>query len=367
MKITPLHDAHMKLKAKMGAFAGYDMPLYYEAGVMAEHQWTRSHAAIFDVSHMGQVMITGAGARAFFEKITPSSYAAAPHGRAKYTVMTNPQGGIVDDLIVTKLADDRYFAVVNAGCKDKDIAWMRQHLPADAQMDLWDDRALIALQGPEAEQVLRDILHIDTEGMPYMWAVPAQLTDGTEIMVSRLGYTGEDGFEISIPNDMAPGVWTQLLSHGAVKPVGLAARDSLRLEMGYPLYGHDIDDTTTPVEAGIAWIIGKDNTGFIGADIVRAQMENGAQRARVGLTLVDKGIAREGAEIVHNGAVVGMVTSGSHGPSLGYAVAMGYVPVALAAPGTALTLQVRGRGLAATVAALPFMKARTKSMKLAAA
>jgi aminomethyltransferase len=316
---------------------------------------------------MGQALFTGAGVQRFFEKITPSSFGVAPHGRAKYTVLTNAQGGIIDDLIVTKLADDKFFAVVNAGCKDKDFAWMEKHLSADVKMDIFADRALIALQGPEAEQVLRDILHIDTEGMPYMWFMHNQLTDGTPIFVSRLGYTGEDGYEISVPEERAPGLWTQFLTHGAVKPVGLAARDSLRLEMGYPLYGHDIDDGTTPVEAGLSWIIGKDNTGFIGADIVRTQLEKGAPRQRVGLKLTDKGIAREGAEIVSGGKVIGKVTSGSHAPSLNCAVAMGYVPATHAAPGTKLAVSVRGREIAAEIVPLPFMKARTKSMKLAAA
>ncbi|MBU0858633.1 MAG: glycine cleavage system aminomethyltransferase GcvT [Alphaproteobacteria bacterium] len=366
MKTTPLHDAHTKLKAKMGEFAGYDMPLYYADGVMAEHNWTRSHAGLFDVSHMGQVFFTGPGVQAFFEKITPSSFGAAPHGRAKYTVLTNPQGGIIDDLIVTKVTDDKYFAVVNAGCKDKDFAWMQKHLPADVKMEILADRALIALQGPEVEQVLRDIQHIDTEGMPYMWFMEANLTDGTAVYISRLGYTGEDGYEISVPADMADGLWTQLLMHGAVKPVGLAARDSLRLEMGYPLYGHDIDDTTSPVEAGLSWVMGKENTGFIGADAVLPHLKNGAPRQRVGIKLIDKGIAREGAEIVVNGQTVGKLTSGSHAPSLNCAVAMGYVPAAQAAPGTKIAVNVRGRELAAEIVSLPFMKARTKSMKLAA-
>lgn len=367
IKTTPLHDAHLKLKAKMGAFAGYDMPLYYEAGVMAEHHWTRGHAGLFDVSHMGQVMVTGAGAQAFFEKITPSSFGAAPHGRAKYTVMTNAQGGIIDDLIVTKVKDDRYFAVVNAGCKDKDFAWMKQNLPAGVHMDIMDNRALIALQGPQAEGVLRDALHIDADGMPYMWFMETAMADGTPLFISRLGYTGEDGFEISVPADMADAVWTHFIKHGAVKPVGLAARDSLRLEMGYPLYGHDIDDSTSPVEAGLSWVMGKDNTGFTGADIIVPQLAKGTARQRVGIKLTERGVAREGAEIVANGAVVGTLTSGGPAPSLeNQCVGMGYVPVALAAPGTKLAVRVRGKDIAAEVASLPFMKARTKSMKLAA-
>lgn len=367
MKTTPLHDNHLKLNAKMGEFAGYDMPLYYEAGVMGEHNWTRSHAGLFDVSHMGQAFFTGKGVQQFFERITPSSFGAMPHGRAKYTVMTNPQGGIVDDLIVTKVTDDRYFAVVNAGCKDKDFAWMQKHLPDTVKMETLPNRALIALQGPQAQEVLRAVTHLDAEGMPYMWFMEAKLAYGVDSFVSRLGYTGEDGFEISVPESDAPAIWTHFINHGAVKPVGLAARDSLRLEMGYPLYGHDIDDTTTPVEAGLTWVMGKENKGFIGAEHVLPQLDKGPGRVRVGLKLIDKGIAREGAEIIDGPNIIGTLTSGSHAPSLNAAIGMGYVPAAQSKPGTKLMVNVRGRNIAAEVVALPFMKARTKSMKLAAA
>jgi aminomethyltransferase len=355
MKNTPLHDNHLNLKAKMGEFAGYDMPLYYEAGVMAEHNWTRTHAGLFDVSHMGQAFFTGKGVQEFFERITPSSFGAAPHGRA-----------IVDDLIVTKVADDKYFAVVNAGCKDKDFAWMRQHLPETVKMELLPGRALIALQGPQAQEVLRDVLHVDAEGMPYMWFMQTQVFHSIPVFISRLGYTGEDGFEISVPEEQAAAIWAQFVAHGAVKPVGLAARDSLRLEMGYPLYGHDIDDTTTPVEAGLSWVMGKDNKGFIGAENVLPQLEKGPGRMRVGLKLIDKGIAREGAEIMDGPNIVGALSSGSHSPSMNMAIGMGYVPSSLAAPGTKVVVNVRGRALAAEVVSLPFMKARTKSMKAAA-
>jgi aminomethyltransferase len=360
---TPLYDVHVKLKAKMGSFAGYDMPLYYSDGVMGEHLWTREHAGLFDVSHMGQIFFKGAGTQEFLERITPSSFGALPDGRAKYTVLTNESGTIIDDLIITKLAHDHFFAVVNAGRKDVDIAWFEKHLPLDVEMEIVADRGLLALQGPQAQAVLKDVLKIDLEGMPYMWFIKTKMTDGTEIYISRLGYTGEDGFEISVPESMTPAIWTQLLSHGAVRPVGLAARDSLRLEMGYPLYGHDIDETTTPVEAGLSWVIAKNKDNYFGAEVIKQQLEEGVARKRVGLIIEDKGIVREGTEIQHDSVNVGKITSGSHAPSLNKAIAMGYVQSSLAEKGTFVECVVRGRALKAQIVEMPFYPARTKSMK----
>lgn len=364
MNKTPLHEQHIQLNAKMGEFAGYDMPLYYGEGVMAEHEWVRKHAGIFDVSHMRQIVISGAGAQDFLETITPSSYGKAPHGRAKLTVMTNEQGGIVDDLIVTKLADDKFFAVINAGCRDSDYDWMLQHKQGDVAIESLDDRGLIALQGPDSEQVLRDVFKIDTEGMPYMWFLETGIL-GEKAFISRLGYTGEDGYEISVPEEITAGIWKQLIGHGAVKPIGLAARDSLRLEMGYCLYGHDIDAETDPVSAGLGWVIGKDNTGFIGADIVRPIKDKGAAKKRVGIKLTDKGVAREGALImaVDGETQIGELTSGGFSPSLKQAIGQGYVPADYAEAGKKIFVNVRGRNIAAEIAAMPFMPAKTKSMK----
>lgn len=364
MEHTPLHDQHIKAGAKMGEFAGFDMPLYYDEGVMAEHLWVRKHAGIFDVSHMRQIMITGAGAQNFMERITPSSYGKAPEGRAKYTVMTNEKGGIVDDLIVTKLGDDKFFAVVNAGCRDKDLAWMQSHKPEGVTLDVLDDRGLIALQGPDSEQVLRDVFGVDTEGMPFMWFMKTSVL-GEEAFISRLGYTGEDGYEISIPEEITPAIWTHLMGHGAVKPIGLAARDSLRLEMGYCLYGHDITDETDPVSANVGWVMGKDNTSFIGADIVIPIKGQGADTARVGVKLTDKGVAREGALIMdeRGETQIGVLTSGGFGPSLQQAIGQGYVPRDYAEAGKTVFVQVRGRNIAAEIADMPFVPAKTKSMK----
>jgi aminomethyltransferase len=368
MKKTALHESHVQLGAKMGEFAGYDMPLFYKAGVMKEHEWTRSHAGIFDVSHMGQVVIEGEGVVEFLEKITPSSFKDKAIGRAQYTVLTNEQGGIVDDLIITRLADNKFFIVINAGCKDKDIAWMKKHLPANVKLYYMENHALIAIQGRWAERIMHEVFDFAAADMPYMHLAQSQTKYGTPIFISRLGYTGEDGFEVSLPNDAALAIWEQLTEHAEVKPVGLAARDSLRLEMGYALYGHDIDDTTSPVEADLGWVMSKTNTGFIGAERVLKDKENGPVRKRIGVRLLDPGVAREGAEIRdEQDRKIGALTSGGFSPSLQQSIGQGYVEAALAKPGTKVFVNVRGRNLAAELCAMPFVQAKTKSMKKKAA
>jgi len=369
LKKTPLHQNHLDMAAKMGEFAGYDMPLYYGEGVMAEHLWTRSNAGLFDVSHMGQIEISGPGAVAFWQKLTPSYFEKKAHGRAQYTVLSNEQGGMIDDLIVTRMGDDRFFAVVNAGCKDKDIEWIKSHLPDDLTFTYFEGRALVALQGPKAEAALARVSGIDLADMPYMFAAEAKLPDGTDILISRLGYTGEDGFEIAVPQERAAAFWEELLACEEIKPVGLAARDSLRLEMGYPLYGHDIDDTTSPVEADIGWIMGPktkggNNTDFIGAARVLREREEGASRKRVGIKLTGKGVAREGAEIRNvSDEKIGELTSGGHSPSLKESIGQGYIDPAYTEIGTKILVNVRGRNIEAVIAPMPFIPASTKSMK----
>lgn len=352
MKTTPLHAKHLELKAKMAEFAGYDMPIQYEAGVLTEHNWTREKAGIFDVSHMGQIHLEGAGAAALWEKLTPSSISKLGNNVAKYSVLTNAEGGIIDDLIITRLADDKFFAVINAGCKDKDIAWIQSNLPDGVTFTHLEDRALIALQGPLAEKVLREALEIDASNLGYM-----RYMEFGPCWVSRLGYTGEDGFEISVPQDHAPIAWERLLKHPDVKPVGLAARDSLRLEMGYPLYGHDINADTTPLEADLGWIMGKDRTGYIGADKIG---EPG--RRRLGIKLTGKGIAREGAEIFSkSGQKLGDLTSGGFSPTLNEAIGQGYVDARYGKIGDEVLVRVRGRDIEAVIAPLPFVKPKTKA------
>lgn len=364
MKETALHGAHLRLGAKMGEFAGYDMPLYYPPGVIKEHEWVRSNAGIFDVSHMGQITLKGEGVVAFLETLTPSAFSPKAHGRAQYTVLLNEDGGIIDDLIVTRVSAHEFYAVINAGCKDKDIAWIKSKIPDDVRMIMHTDRALIAIQGGWSERVLHEVLGVEAHDLPYMHMMKAEAPDGSAMFVSRVGYTGEDGFEISVYNELAEEVWDKLADHNVVKPAGLAARDSLRLEMGYALYGHEIDATTSPVEAGSSWIISKKTNSYFGYDRIQKELAEGVSRKLVAVKLIDKGIAREGAEIRNEAdEAVGVLTSGGHSPMLKASIGMGYVPPELSQPGTKIFVNVRGRNIAAEVASLPFVPSRVKSIK----
>lgn len=368
MKTTALHDAHKSSGAKMGEFAGYDMPLYYPEGVIKEHVWVREKAGIFDVSHMGQITLKGEGVAEFLEKLTPSAFQPKAHGRAQYTVLLNEEGGIIDDLIITRVSDNEFFAVINAGCKEKDIEWIESQMPDDIRMIKHTDRSLIALQGGWSERVLHEVLGVEADELPYMHMMNAEAPDGSLMFVSRVGYTGEDGFELSVLNDVAEETWEKLADHNVVKPIGLAARDSLRLEMGYALYGHEIDATTSPVEAGSTWIISKQTTDYFGYDRIQKELNDGVARKLVAVKLTDKGIAREGAEIRNeNDEVIGALTSGGHSPILSASIGMGYVPPEYAEKGTKIFVNVRGRNIAAEVASLPFVPAKTKSMKKKAA
>lgn len=357
MKTTPLHPQHLALQAKMAEFAGYDMPIQYPLGVLGEHNWTREKCGVFDVSHMGQIWLSGSGAAALWDRLTPSAISALKPNMAKYSVMTNEEGGIVDDLIITRLADDRFFAVINAGCKDKDITWIESHLPDGVTLTHHTDRALIAVQGPLSERVVREALEIDCSNLGYM-----RYMEFGACWISRLGYTGEDGFEISMPNDHVAEGWQRLLQHPDVKPVGLAARDSLRLEMGYPLYGHDITAATSPVEAGLTWIFGKGEHDYIGRSIVQKHAQHGAQKTRVGVKLTDKGIAREGAEIFSTtGEKLGDLTSGGFSPALNAAIGQGYILRDKAKQGDEVLVRVRGRDIRGVLCPMPFVPAKTKA------
>jgi aminomethyltransferase len=350
---TPLHDIHVKLGAKMGEFAGYDMPLYYGEGVIKEHEWVRSKAGLFDVSHMGQIIIDGPDEEiiAFWEKLTPSAFATLKDNAAKYTVLNSDKGGMIDDLIITRLWKDKFFAVLNAGRKNVDIEHLKKNLPSSLKLNHAPDEALIALQGPSAEKVMKEVFKIDFSAQNYMSGKYYDL-NGVAALISRLGYTGEDGFEISVSAKEAPGIWNKLLGNADVKPIGLAARDSLRLEMGYPLYGHDIDETTSPLEANMNWIVRK--SASIPAP----------KRLRVGIKLLDKGVAREGAEILDgSGKKIGALTSGGFSPSLKESIGMGYVDINTSKDGTKVQVDVRGRKIPAEIVPMPFVKARTKSAK----
>jgi aminomethyltransferase len=366
---TPLHAEHVALGARMVPFAGYDMPVQYPEGILAEHLWTRASAGLFDVSHMGQARLVGPDhettARAL-ETLVPADMIGLKHGQQRYTQLLADDGGILDDLMVTRpldsARDGELILVVNAGTKDADYAHMAARLPENIRLERADDLALMALQGPQSEAVLARLAP-EAATMTFMTARPLDLA-GIPAHVSRSGYTGEDGYEISVPAARAAELWRRLTADAAVKPIGLGARDSLRLEAGYCLYGHDIDTRTSPVEAGLTWSIQKrrrQEGGFPGHARIAAELADGPARLRVGILPDGRAPAREGAVITTpEGEEIGIVTSGGFGPTVGKPVAMGYVAAAHAAPGTAIALIVRGRPLAARVAAMPFAPHRYK-------
>ena len=358
---TPLHALHLALGARMAPFAGYDMPIQYPTGVLAEHLHTRAKAGLFDVSHMGQGILSGPHAAARLETLVPGDLAALAQGRIRYTQFLNADGGILDDLMVTRLppaanGDERLFLVVNAACKVQDFARLRAALP-ELKLEILEDRALLALQGPLAAAVLATLAPGFAD-MPFM-----SLREGrfgaVPLTVTRSGYTGEDGYEISLPADEAEAFARALLAHPQVLPIGLGARDSLRLEAGLCLYGHDIDETTSPVEAALTWSISKRRRaegGFPGADRIQRELREGPSRLRVGLLPEGRAPAREGTIITDEaGAEIGVVTSGGFGPSLNGPLAMGYVAAAHAALNTPVRLVVRGKPLPARIVALPFV------------
>lgn len=356
---TALHALHLELGAKMVPFAGYDMPVQYPAGILKEHLHCRSDAALFDVSHMGQAIVRGKDAVAALEALVPGDLQALAPGRIRYTMFTDDNAGILDDLMVTA-ADGHLAVVLNAGCKAADMTHLHAALTGDAQATLDDDRALLALQGPKAAMVLARLAPGAAE-MKFMSAAAMDIA-GIACGVSRSGYTGEDGFEISVPNARAEDLARKLLAEPEVAPAGLGARDTLRLEAGLCLYGHDIDTTTTPIEAGLTWTISKRRRaegGFPGAARIQRELADGPQRRRVGIRPEGRAPVRDGAAVMDGGGrAVGQVTSGGFSPSLGAPVAMGYVAAEAATVGTALALDLRGRAVAAAVADLPFIPHR---------
>jgi aminomethyltransferase len=346
----------------MVAFAGYAMPVQYQ-GVMAEHLHCRSQAALFDVSHMGQATLSGATAAAALERLVPGDVLGLKPGRQRYTLLTNEAGGILDDLMVAKLGDDTLFLVVNASRKEIDFTHIAANLPSGVRLRPHEDRALLALQGPAAAAVIGRI-GPEAAQLPFMGVAPVTLA-GVACLVSRSGYTGEDGFEISVPADDAQAVAQRILDQALVAPAGLGARDSLRLEAGLCLYGNDIDELTSPIEADLAWTIGRRRRAawdFPGAAAIRDQLEHGVPRRRVGIRPDGRAPARALTEIVAgDGTEAGTITSGSYSPTLSAPIAMGYVRNDLAADGTALHLMVRGRQLPARVVPMPFVPHRYAS------
>lgn len=356
---TALHAAHVEAGARMVPFAGYEMPVQYPTGVMAEHLHTRAAAGLFDVSHMGQFFIDSDEdpARAL-EGLVPGDLIGLAPGQTRYTLLLNDHGGILDDLMVSRLREvpNRLFVVVNAGRKREDLAHLRRHLGGRAAVTELPSRVLIAIQGPKAEAVLGRFATA-APGLSFM-RIALTAIASAEAIITRSGYTGEDGFEISMEARAGLLLWRRLLAEPEVKPIGLGARDSLRLEAGLCLYGHDIDETTSPIEASLAWTIPKRRRaegGFPGADRILRELAEGPSRRRVGIRPEGKAPAREGTQIIDAaGAPIGLVTSGGFGPSLGAPIAMGYVGADHAAPGTPVGLVVRGKTLPATIAPLPF-------------
>ena len=357
---TALYDLHAELGGRMVPFAGYLLPVQYPAGILKEHKAARDAAALFDVSHMGQIRLEGPGVRDAFERLVPAEVRGLGPGRARYTQFTTEDGGILDDCIVTAVAENELFLVVNAARKAEDLAHLRAGLPAGVALEVLDDRALLALQGPAAADVLATLTP-EAAGLAFMESREVSI-GGQRARVSRLGYTGEDGFEISYPAAHAQKLARTLLANERVQPAGLGARDSLRLEAGLCLYGHDIDSTTSPVEAGLAWTIGKrrrQESGFAGAGRILRELREGPSRRLVGVRVEGRAPVREGAEIQGgDGQTIGLVTSGGFGPTVGAPVAMGYVQADRAAPGTPLHIQVRGRTVEAKAAPLPFVPHR---------
>lgn len=361
---TPLFALHVELGAKMVPFAGYEMPVQYPMGVKKEHEHTREAAGLFDVSHMGQLKLHGPQAASLLEQLVPVDIQDLPLGKQRYALFTNDQGGILDDLMVANFGD-HLFVVVNAACKDQDIAHLRSHIGEQATIEVLDDRALLAIQGPKAAEVMARI-NPELAKMVFMDAGVYELL-GIECMVSRSGYTGEDGYEISVPATDAERFSRELLKHEEVAFIGLGARDSLRLESGLCLYGHDIDTTTSPVEASLLWAISKSRRqdgeragGFPGAATILEQIRTKeVSRKRVGLKGEGRAPVREGTELVDaDGKVIGQVTSGTFGPTAQVPVAMGYVATEYAAAGSEVFAMVRGKPLKMTVAAMPFVPQR---------
>ena len=365
-KRTSLYDEHVKLGARMVPFAGYDMPVQYPTGILTEHNWTRDSAGLFDVSHMGQCLLEGESFEAVakaMEALVPADILSLKPRQQRYSQFLNEEGGTLDDLMITRHAKDgTLYVVVNAGRKEHDYGWMQKHLPKGVTLTRRDDLSLVALQGPKAEEALAKLAPA-VKDIPFMHYADVEIC-GIRAQVSRSGYTGEDGFEISVPNADAAKLWNLLLADPLVKPVGLGARDSLRLEGGLCLYGHELDETISPVEADLVWSIQKrrrNEGGFIGAARVQKELTQGTARKRVGIRPEGRAPARDGTVITDSaGREIGKITSGGFGPSVGGPIAMGYVETASAAPGTKINLVVRGQPIPAAIVSLPFIPNRFK-------
>ncbi len=356
---TPLHAEHVRLGGRMVPFAGYEMPQQYSAGSRAEHRSVRECAGLFDVSHMGEFEVAGPGALDLVQSLSTNDASRLDIGQAQYSAFCNESGGVLDDLLVYRFAD-RYMLVVNASNRAKDWSWLASHAERfDAQIaDRSDETALLALQGPKAAEILAELTDMDLEEIGYYRFEMAEVA-GAHGVIARTGYTGEDGFELYVEVEAAAALWRALLDTGVdrgLAPAGLGARDSLRLEMGYALYGNDLDDEHTAHESGLGWIVKPDKGEFVGREVLTLQKIEGVPQRLVGLRLLERGFPRSGYDVVASGEVVGELTSGTVSPSLGVGVALGYVSSHVAAPGTRVSVHIRGKEVPAEVVRPPFYR-----------
>lgn len=359
MKKIALNDIHHSLNAKMVPFAGFNMPVSYE-GVNIEHETVRKDVGVFDVSHMGEFLISGENALELIQKISSNDASKLIDGKAQYSCMPNEDGGIVDDLIIYRFNEDKYLLVVNASNIEKDWNWIAQHNTMDATMkDLSDEYSLLAIQGPKAAEAMQSLTDVNLKEIKFYSFEIAEFAGVKNVIISATGYTGSGGFEIYLKNEDAETIWNKVFEAGAdygIKPIGLAARDTLRLEMGYCLYGNDIDDTTSPIEAGLGWIT-KFTKDFINAEALQKQKEEGPKRKLIAFELDERGIPRQGYDIVNaNGEVIGNVTSGTMSPSLDKGIGMGYIPTEMAKANEKIFIQIRKKAIPATLVKLPFYK-----------
>ena len=359
LKRTPMYDEHVAAGAKIVPFAGFEMPVQYKTGIIAEHNAVRTHAGLFDVSHMGELEVRGPQALDLIQHVTTNDASKLVVGQAQYSVICREDGGCVDDCIVYRF-EDHYMIVVNASNKDKDRDWIWHHADKfDVQLeDKSDDVALIAIQGPKAPGILKRLTKTDLESIKYYHFAEGQV-DGVDAIISRTGYTGEDGFELYIDAKHGVKLWRSLLQAGSADgliPTGLGCRDSLRLEMGYALYGNDIDDKHTPLEAGLGWVTKLDKQDFIGKAALQKQKDGGVRQRLVGFVLKDKGFPRHGYEVRYNGEPGGEVTSGTVSPSLEQGVGLAYVPAEASKPGSEIEIVVRDKAIKAEVTRPPFYK-----------
>lgn len=360
LRKTALFDTHIAEKAKMVSFAGYNMPLHYSSGIMREHNHTRESASLFDVSHMGQIVVSGLGVGAALEKLIPVDLQSMPVYRQHYGLMTNNEGGIFDDLVVTRWAEDSYFLVVNASRKEEDLRHLREQLP-DFTIEYLEDHALLALQGPKAAEVMEDLAPA-ASSLLFMNSCHTSIGN-IDCFVSRSGYTGEDGFEISVRSGQVHALCEHLLASGITRWAGLGARDSLRLEAGLCLYGNELNETISPVQAGLLWTISKSRRqggikegGFPGAEAIFAEIARTPKRSRVAFTVEHRTPVRSGAKVIDNlGEVIGVITSGSFSPTLGVPIAMGYVQREYSVPGSGLNAIIRGKPRGVVVTQMPLV------------